>query len=90
MFRWLNKQGVESIKGFALQRMDRFHYRYSEGPKVMRVDVEPMTTEVIDAGSLKKWLPPFEVEPISDADIVRIERNIDEALDFMGIGHRIE
>ncbi|CAM3573492.1 hypothetical protein BOSP111201_13140 [Bordetella sputigena] len=40
MFTWLNKQGVQSDEGFALQFVERFSAEYREGSKVMEVEIE--------------------------------------------------
>jgi hypothetical protein len=39
-FVWLNKQGVASDEGFALQRVDRFAYEYREANRTMRFEGE--------------------------------------------------
>jgi hypothetical protein len=89
MFRWLNKQGVESSSGFALQRVERFWYEYREADHVMRVMVEPGTLdEEIDEESIARWLPPYESEQVTAQKKVHIEANISDALTFMGIKHR--
>jgi hypothetical protein len=40
MFTWLNKQGVRSDEGFDVQRTGRFDAEYSEGGKVVSVEVQ--------------------------------------------------
>ena len=40
MFSWLNKQGVQSERGFILQRTGRFTAEYREGNRVVTLDVE--------------------------------------------------
>jgi hypothetical protein len=40
MFEWLNKQGVQSSAGFAVQSVDRFAIEYREGSLVVTVGVE--------------------------------------------------
>lgn len=94
MFKWLNKQGVESSRGFVLQRMHRFYYHYIEGDKKMQVFVEPFTDhrghylETISLKSLDHWLPPHSEEAIDDGKREEIQKNISDALKFMDIDHR--
>jgi hypothetical protein len=40
-FRWLNKQGVESSKGFVVQFTGRFSAEYREHGRVLEVEIEP-------------------------------------------------
>jgi hypothetical protein len=94
MIKWLNKQGVESSKGFVLQSIHRFYYHYIEGDKKMQVFVEPFTEksgkyfETIALKSLNQWLPPHADVPIDDKERDQIKENISEALRFMGIDHQ--
>ena len=89
MFRWLNKQGVESTDGFVLQRMDRYFYHYIEDDRVLKVIVEPgLLYEEIHVLSLQHWQPPFGEDMIADADQKRIRANISTALDFMDTAHK--
>lgn len=39
-FRWLNKQGVESVSGFVVQFTGRFTAEYREGSRTLVVEVE--------------------------------------------------
>jgi hypothetical protein len=88
MFTWLNKQGVKSPKGFALQSMHRFYYHYIEDDHVMRVNVEPgINHEKVYWGGTQKWEPPHDGEAISHDKLAEIQRNISDALTFMGIPH---
>lgn len=93
MFKWLNKQGVESSAGYVLQSMHRFYYHYTEGEKTMQVFVEPLTdehghySETVDLKSLDHWLPPHADVSIDDAKRQDIRKNISDALDFMDIDH---
>lgn len=90
MFKWLNKQGVESTEGYKLQRMDRFHYNYTEGDRILSIIVEPgLQYEEISVDSRSKWESPFEGEIVTSLDrIDAIRSNISKALTFMGINHR--
>lgn len=94
MFRWLNKQGVESSTGFILQSIDRYGYHYKEAGKTMRIDVEPCLAssgdyyeEVVEK-SFCAWLPPHAAEVVTAEVRQRIKANVGSALSFMGIKHR--
>lgn len=94
MFKWLNKQGVESSRGFVLQSMHRFYYHYIEGDKKMQVFVEPFTDkrghylETISLKSFDHWLPPHADDAIDAGKRDEIRKNISDALTFMDIDHR--
>ena len=53
---------------------------YSEGPRKMRINSEmqgsPHLDMIIFADSIQRWEPPFQDEPISPADIMRIRENV--------------
>ena len=92
-FTWLNKQGVESDEGFALQRVDRFAWEYHEGPRRMRLEGESLFAGLGSASfgfgfdatwRSANWQPPFDATPVSDRDRDRIVQNIHRALAFMG------
>lgn len=40
MFKWLNKQGVESDEGFIVQVIDRFHVEYREAENALTLEVD--------------------------------------------------
>jgi hypothetical protein len=92
-FEWLNKQGVKSDEGFALQRVDRFVYEYREGERVMRLDGESMFSGLGRASfgfsfnttwRSARWQSPYANVPISERDRDKIKQNIREAMTFMG------
>jgi hypothetical protein len=90
MFKWLNKQGVESLnEGYSLQRVDRFYYDYTEGARVLKVAVEPgLKNEEIILPEKLTWQPPSEREPINAQKAATIRRHITEALTFMGTNRK--
>jgi hypothetical protein len=85
-FTWLNNQGVKSSAGFVFQRADRFCYHYVEGHRVLIAKTDGGAIETIYLGAEPRWEPPYETEPINDADIERITANIVKAMAFMRIG----
>ncbi|MEJ0027171.1 MAG: Imm74 family immunity protein [Rhizomicrobium sp.] len=91
-FTWLNKQGVESEDGFALQSISRFAFEYREGSKTMRLGGESLFanlgTALFGFGFYPgwrnaKWEPPHENEAISEEHRKRIVKNIEAAMAFM-------
>jgi hypothetical protein len=92
-FKWLNKQGVESDRGFVLQRADRDTYEYREGDRVLRLSGESMFSGLGGASfgfsfdstwRTARWQPPHSAAPISDQDRELIIGNIKEAVAFKG------
>lgn len=92
-FTWLNKQGVASDQGFALQRVDRFAYEYRETNRTLRLTGESLFGGLGSATfgfgfdpswRTTGWQPPFEAMPISERDRERIVQNIKDAMAFMG------
>ncbi len=90
-FKWLNKQGVKSSKGFVLQSVDRWGYHYIEGDHVMRVDVEPCRTssdkyyEEVYLDSFTKWMLPHDGELVSPEKSEAIRKNVETAMKFMKV-----
>jgi len=89
MFTWLNKQGVQSNKGFSVQRTGRFTAKYQEGSRKISVNLENDILpdggfcEVIDADSFSKW---DDGVVISKQNQVEILKNFTEAMEFQDIG----
>ena len=61
MFTWLNKQGVQSDRGFIVQSVDRFTIEYREGSRKVSIHVESGRSpdgklcEIISRGAFKRW-----------------------------------
>jgi hypothetical protein len=92
MFKWLNKQGVSSSDGFTLQSLDRYYYMYEEGPRRVKILVDPLRDtnggyyEKIILASFQTWTEPAGVKITADHK-QKLMRNIDDALNFMKIAH---
>jgi len=82
MFQWLNKQGVEKVGEFFVQRADRFHYEYGEGGKSIKIVTE-------QGSGLDDIFVSDAVGPLDQPEGKRISENVAEALKFMGIRFRI-
>jgi len=71
MFTWINKQGVQSDKGFAVQFTGRFTAEYREDGKVMTVDIEDgfcngAPSIIISPTAFQRW--DSELTPLSDKE----------------------
>ena len=77
MFKWINKQGVESDAGIVFQRVDRFHYEYRDGDINLRI--------VVEADAKKENVYVSDViAQMADADRKLVSENVIAALKFMG------
>jgi len=87
MFTWLNKQGVQSDRGFSLQRTERFVAEYREGGRLVTLDVE----SGLDGGLPCLILDPKAFVRWDDGGAINLEkqavlfRNVQEALEFQGL-----
>jgi hypothetical protein len=90
MLTKINPQGVKSDKGFVVQFTGRFELQYIENDRSLSIIVEPGPTETIYIESIETWRPPFETDIIPVARKAQIKKNIEEALDFLGIKYRFE
>jgi len=88
MFTWLNKQGVQSDKGFIVQRVARFEVEYKEGHKKISIYVEPGYSAgknclIIQSDAFCKW---DDGTPISESKQKEILKNFKDAHEFKGMG----
>jgi len=88
MFTWLNKQGVQSDEGFAVQCVGRFTAEYREGSKVMEVEIEdgffngkPCVN--VSRGAFASWRGQSATLSRDDQD--RIADNFRRACEFQGL-----
>lgn len=93
MFKYLNKQGVQSDKGFIVQRTGRFTSEYREGEKKVTIQLDNgilssgKFCEIIDPNAFIKW---DDDEPISQEKQKEILNNFTEAMEFQGLGVVVE
>lgn len=93
MFTWLNKQGVQSDRGFALQFTGRFSAEYREHGKVVTLDVEAglsggLQSIILDPGAFEHWDGESAKIPASQQQ--QMFQNVKEALEFQGLKMVIE
>lgn len=92
MFTWLNKQGVQSDRGFVVQRTGRFTADYREGDKVVKLDVESGLNGgspciILDPSAFACWNDGI---PIAPDQQVRLFQNFKEAMEFQGLKMVVE
>ena len=92
MFTWLNKQGVRSDDGFEVQRTGRFDAEYSEGGKLVKLEVQSgvvggLPCIILDPKAFMRW---SDGSPISDAEQERLFRNFRAAMEFQGLKTVVE
>lgn len=92
MFKWLNKQGVESDKGFIVQCTGRFTLEYVEGSRKIIIDVEHGWSggkhiDSVRAENFERWSNGW---PIDREKQKEIKRNFVEAMAFQNIRISIE
>ncbi len=88
MFTWLNKQGVQSDRGFAVQFTGRFSAEYRDRGKVVTLHVEdglvggqPCISVAPDA--FEHW--DSETARIPPEEQAQMFQNLREALEFQGL-----
>lgn len=94
-FTWLNKQGVRSSAGFEVQSIDRFTIEYREDGKTVSIPVEAGLYQgrqavLIGPDAFSKWDPPFAALIISSEQQRQMLQNFTAAMDFQGMGVRVE
>jgi hypothetical protein len=91
MFKWINKQGVQSDEGFIVQFTGRSTARYTEMEKVLTFSLEPgrtadgLPSEIIDPSSIIRWDGDPAGAIISPDERARLIRNISAAFEFQGL-----
>lgn len=93
VFTWLNKQGVQSDDGFAVQFTGRFSAEYREGARVIKIHVENGVMGKRPCISIKKnafdrWSDNAESVPIDKQ--LQILKNFREAMEFQGLALFVE
>ena len=88
MFKWLNKQGVESDKGYVVQSISRFVIEYRELSKVIPLSVD---RGLLENGKACVYVYRDEFEKWSDGSLLLMQkqeevlRNFKEAMEFQGV-----
>lgn len=93
MFTWLNKQGVQSDRGFAVQRTGRFSAEYRERGRVVTLNVESglhggQPCLILDPNAFDHW--DGEAAKISPSQQAEMFQNVKEALEFQGLKMVVE
>jgi hypothetical protein len=88
MFRWLNKQGVESDKGFIVQVVSRFVIEYRQHLKKISVHIEvesassSKVTIIVHKSSFTHWDDAIHITENEQAKIIK---NFIDAMKFQDI-----
>jgi hypothetical protein len=93
MFTWLNKQGVQSDQGFAVQFTGRFTAEYREHGKVITLDVESglnggLPCIILDPSAFERW--DGEAAKIPYEQRLEMFKNVKEAMEFQGLKMVVE
>src|SRR5438270_2306530 len=93
MFTWLNKQGVQSDRGFVVQFTGRFSAEYRAGGRVAKLYVEDGTLEgqpciIVDPDAFQHW--DGEAARIPAEEQAQMFANLREAMEFQGLKLAIE
>jgi hypothetical protein len=90
MFKWLNKQGVESDAGFVVQRTGRFTCDYTEDGLTLEIEVEggqvggqPCISILRNA--FAKWPGKCKNGETEAEQQIRLLENFKEAMKFQGL-----
>ena len=90
MFTWLNKQGVESDTGFAVQRTGRFTCEYREGGRILELEVEDGVIGQQPCINIKRdafasWNVAGIKHDIPEEQQLRMLQNFKDAMEFQGL-----
>lgn len=93
MFKWLNKQGVESTDGFVVQFTGRFTAEYKENKNTITLDIEDgfkngQPCIILRANAFNKW--DSSKTPIFEHERSRIFNNFRDACSFQGLDVVVE
>ena len=93
MFTWLNKQGVQSARGFAVQFTGRYSAEYREGNRKMTLKIEDGLNEgspciILGPDAFNCW--DLDNTLLSDSEKERLLGNFRDACEFQGFKVIIE
>jgi len=88
MFTWINKQGVQSDRGFIVQFTGRFTAEYREGARVVSLAVEAgvsggLQSIIVSPKAFRRWNNDRAV--IDPDNQERMFCNLREATEFQGL-----
>ena len=87
MFKWLNKQGVESDAGFVVQFTGRFTCEYREEGRILEIEVEDGLIGDKPCINIKRnafayWNSGTPISPDLQAKMLQ---NFKDAMEFQGL-----
>jgi len=87
-FEWLNKQGVRSSDGYAVQSVGRYEIEYREGSSIISIEVDPGIADSgqsclsVNPSSFERWVDGLPIEE-SKQSIIR--QRFKDAMRFQDI-----
>ena len=91
---WSNYQDARSKidEDTRLSSWGRDEYKYIENDHAMIINAElgSNPSRIVYIESIKRWLPPYESEPVTEADRERILAKVEAYLQKHKITYRIE
>jgi hypothetical protein len=90
MFTWLNKQGVESDRGFVVQFTGRFTAEYREAGRTITLRVEDgisgnVPSIILSPQAFEHWDNEPPGKKIPGAEQQRLLKNFRDACEFQGL-----
>ena len=77
----------------SIERIGRDEYKYVEGDHVLMFQAEMLSgspRRVIYVRTIKNWLPPFEIEKITEQKRTAILEKVCKYFDVKGISYTVE
>ena len=95
MFTWLNKQGVQSNRGFIVQFTGRFTAEYREDGKVVTLEVElglsgGLPCVSVNPGAFERWDGNMPGAKIPSERQAQMFQNLKDAFEFQGLNMVVE
>ncbi|WP_150691567.1 hypothetical protein [Pandoraea communis] len=92
VFTWLNKQGVQSDRGFVVQFTSRFTAEYRENGKTITLDIEDgmsggLPCISVSPNAFERWR---DGTAVSKNEQDQLFQNLKEAIEFQGLKLVIE
>jgi hypothetical protein len=87
MFARIGSNAAESTEGFSVRRLSHNALEYTSGGRYLEIEVEPGEALAVYRSTLKTWLPPHDVEPLSEDERDVILSRVSAALRFLKIDH---
>src|SRR6266496_2724573 len=84
-------KNIDSIS--SMERLGRDEYKYIEGDRALTVQIEMLSgtpRRVIYSRTIKKWMPPYDNEPITEDKRKEIVAKICKYFEINNISYTVE